>query len=118
MNYISLEILIKNFIELYRRISSPILLVRKINLSVNKLVSESEWVNKERIEQIDLFTNYDEKDKINLLKKEQEKKDHDIQNVILNIKNKYGKNAILKGMNLEDGATARDRNKQIGGHHE
>ena len=45
-------------------------------------------------------------------------KEKEIQKVILQIKNKYGKNAILKGMNLTEGATAIERNKQIGGHHE
>ena len=41
-----------------------------------------------------------------------------LQHVLLNIKEKYGKNAILKGMNLEEGSTAIERNRQIGGHHE
>ena len=52
------------------------------------------------------------------LKKESEKNDKEIQKVMLQIKNKYGKNAILKGMNLLEGATSKDRNQQIGGHHE
>ena len=68
------------------------------------------------MEQIDLFTNYEEKDKMQKLKKESEKNDKEIQKVMLQIKNKYGKNAILKGMNLQDGATAMERNCQIGGH--
>lgn len=70
------------------------------------------------MEQIDLFTNYEEKDKMQKLKKESEKNDKEIQKVMLQIKNKYGKNAILKGMNLLEGATSKDRNQQIGGHHE
>ena len=68
--------------------------------------------NQQTFEQIDLFTNYTE------LKKEQEKekKEHELQKSILDIKKKYGKNAILKGMNFEDGGTTIERNEQVGGH--
>lgn len=84
--------------ELYDRIVSKELLVRRINLSANNLVEE-------RYEQYDLFTNPAE------LAKERK-----IQEAMLSIKKKFGKNAILKGMNLEEGATTIERNNQIGGH--
>ena len=67
-------------------------------------------------EQLDLFTDY------NAVKKQQEKESEELerekklQHAMLEIKKKYGKNAILKGMNLQEGATARDKNNQIGGH--
>ena len=67
-------------------------------------------------EQLDLFTDFDAKKK---KKEKQEKmleKERQTQEVILSIKKKYGKNAILKGRDLEDGATAKERNNQIGGH--
>ena len=71
---------------------------------------------KGQYEQMNLFTDYgldtvqDEKEK------EREKKEKKLQQAILKVKTKYGKNAILKGMNFEEGATGRSRNKQIGGH--
>ena len=52
------------------------------------------------------------------MEKEQEIEENKLQHVLIDIKNKYGKNAILKGMDLQEGATTIDRNKQIGGHHE
>ena len=82
----------------------------------NKLVDEHSVKNVNKYEQLDLFTDYED------LKKQREKENAEserekrMQNTILDIKKKFGKNAILKGMNLEEGATAKDRNNQIGGH--
>ena len=66
--------------------------------------------------QFDLFANTSLKDEEKQKEQEDIKEEKQIQKVILDIKNKYGKNAILKGMNLEKGATARERNQEIGGH--
>ena len=66
--------------------------------------------------QFDLFSNTSLKDEEKQKEQEDIKEEKQIQKVILDIKNKYGKNAILKGMNLEKGATARERNQEIGGH--
>lgn len=85
-------------LELYDRIISKELLVRRINISANNLV-------KEAYEQFDLFTNPVEQEK-----------ERKMQLAMINIKKKFGKNAILKGMNLEEGATTMERNNQIGGH--
>lgn len=82
----------------------------------NKLVDEHSVKNVNKYEQLDLFTDYED------LKKQREKENAEserekrMQNTILDIKKKFGKNAILKGMNLQEGATAKDRNNQIGGH--
>lgn len=114
----SSTIIMEGFVNLFDKISNPILLVRKLNLSVNKLINEDEIQNKKVVEQIDLFTNYEEQEKKKSQQIEKEKNDKEIQQVMLKIKNKYGKNAILKGMNIIEGATAIERNKQIGGHHE
>ena len=80
------------------------------------LISENKSKEKVVCEQLDLFSDI-EKEVIN---KEQElndeKEERKVQNTILNIKNKYGKNAIIKGMNLEEGATTIERNRQVGGH--
>ena len=99
-------------IKLYERIIDKNLLTRRINISANNLINENDAKNQQTFEQIDLFTNYTE------LKKEQEKekKEHELQKSILDIKKKYGKNAILKGMNFEDGGTTIERNEQVGGH--
>ncbi len=114
----SSNIITEGFINLFDRISNPILLVRKLNLSVNKLISEDNKKNQKVIEQIDLFTNYEEREKRKKQEIINETKEKEIQKVMLEIKNKYGKNAILKGMNIIEGATIIERNQQIGGHHE
>ena len=70
------------------------------------------WKKENKFEQIDLFTDYSEVER----KNEKEKKERNLQRSILDIKKKYGKNAILKGMNFEDGGTTIERNEQVGGH--
>ena len=112
----SSKIIIENMVKLYDNIVNKNLLIRKINIVANNLTKEEDIQIKHKIEQIDLFSEYH--DKTEIIKKEQleEKQENELQNILLNIKNKYGKNAILKGMNLEEGATTIDRNGQIGGH--
>ena len=103
-------------LQLYDKIVNPNLLIRKLTIAVNNLKDEKETTNQKVYEQFDLFSNMEEED-INL-KKEIADLDNEnkIQHVLIDIKKKYGKNAILKGTSLEEGATARDRNRQIGGH--
>ena len=102
--------------ELYDKIVNKKLLIRRINIVANKLVDEHSVKNANKYEQLDLFTDYE------VLQKQREKENAEserekrMQNTILDIKKKFGKNAILKGMNLQEGATAKDRNNQIGGH--
>ena len=112
----STKVLSKKCMELFERIINKDLLVRRVNISACNLVDESKAKNEVIHEQLDLFSNSEEK----LLENEEEKLQQEdelkLQHVLLNIKNKYGKNAILKGMNLEDGATTIDRNSQVGGH--
>ena len=103
-------------LELYDRIVNPHLLIRRINVTANRVVAEDSVVEEECMEQLDLFTDYDalERQRAELdAELEREKR---MQHAVLDIKKKFGKNAILKGMNLQEGATARDRNSQIGGH--
>ena len=66
-------------------------------------------------EQLDIFSMFDAEDKAKA-EAEEQAREKKIQHAVLDIKKKFGKNAIVKGMNLEEGATAMDRNKQIGGH--
>ena len=108
----STKIIMEAVTKLYEKIINPKLLVRKINISANNLVNEADVINKPRYCQFDLFT-----DNTNQLDtKKQEMDEHKVQLALLKIKHKYGKNAILKGMNLEEGATAKQRNEQVGGH--
>ena len=102
-------------LELFDRIVDKDLLVRRLYITAGKVVDESE--KKEPVpEQMDLFTDYAEEEKKRAEEKERLEKERKRQQAVLDIKNKYGKNAILKGMNLEEGATAKRRNGQIGGH--
>ena len=114
----SSKTIIEHMLKLYDKITNKNLLIKRINITANNVISEDLIQDKPTYEQYDLFTDYkaleEQKNKL----KEEEIKDKKIQNVMLDIKNKYGKNAILKGMNLEVGATTIDRNKQIGGHRE
>ena len=102
-------------LELFDRIVDKDLLVRRLYITAGKVVDERE--KKEPVpEQMDLFTDYAEEERKRTAEKEQLEKERKRQQAVLDIKNKYGKNAILKGMNLEEGATAKNRNGQIGGH--
>jgi len=102
---------------LFDRIIDKNMTVRRVNISANNLIPRS-TVKKKEFEQLDLFTDYAESQRQQKeLEKKLEKESH-IQEAMLSIKHKYGKNAIIKGMNLEEGATTIDRNKQIGGHKE
>lgn len=107
----SSKLIVDATMELFDRIVDKSLLVRRINIAVCKLQKEKD-VNENQVEQLDLFTDYEKKN----AQEESLKKEKRMQEAVLSIKKKYGKNAILKGMNLEEGATAKERNSQIGGH--
>ena len=103
--------------DLYAKIVNPNLLVRRINLTVNHVISEEEAASLARAsEQLDLFTDYEEKARDEKEKADDMAKERKVQEALLGIKEKYGKNAILKGLNFEEGATTKERNQQIGGH--
>lgn len=114
----SSKIIRDKMVELYEKIINPNLLIKRINMSAAKVTSLSEEEKKTKYIQFQLFTNTDEQTKKLKLEEVKEQEERNLQNVILNLKQKYGKNSILKGMNLEAGATTRERNVQIGGHHE
>lgn len=107
----SSKLIVDATMKLFDRIVDKSLLVRRINIAVCKLQKEKD-VNENQVEQLDLFTDYEKKN----AQEENLKKEKRMQEAVLSIKKKYGKNAILKGMNLEEGATAKERNSQIGGH--
>ena len=100
--------------ELYDRIVNPKLYVRRVTITANHVISEALAVEENSYEQMNLFKDYNEVlENKNAKELEREKR---MQKAVLSIKKKYGKNAILKGMNLQEGATTMERNNQIGGH--
>ena len=102
--------------DLYDRIIDHNLLVRRIYVTACHVTEESAAPEQPAFEQLDLFTDYQA---LEQKKQEEEAKlnrEKQLQQAMLGIQKKYGKNAVLKGMNLEEGATARERNRQIGGH--
>ncbi len=102
--------------ELYDRIVNKDLLIKRLYITANHVVDEKSVSEQKNYEQLDLFTDYEETQKIRRQEEQELKKEKDIQHTILDIKKKFGKNAILKGMNMQEGATAKDRNNTIGGH--
>ena len=95
---------------IYDRIVDPDLMVRRFNIAVVHLLTEAEAAETRTEDQLDMFSGpADERDE----RREREKR---MQLALLDIRDKYGKNAIVKGLNLKEGATAMERNKQIGGH--
>ncbi len=112
----STKLILDGVMDLFDKIVNPDLLVRRVNIVANHITDEASLKEKSTFEQMDLFTNYEEKatlDEVEAIALEKEKK---LQHAMLDIKKKFGKNAILKGTNLQEGATTRARNKQIGGH--
>lgn len=108
--------IMKAVMGLYDEIVNPILLVRRINIVANHIAEEKTIKSQSSYEQLDLFTDYgtkEIKEKEEALEVEKEKQ---LSLTMLDIKKKFGKNIILKGMNLQEGATTRERNNQIGGH--
>lgn len=99
--------------DLFARIVNPDLLVRRISLCANRVVSEAEAVQEERYEQMSLFE--EEKQGADA-SEEMLERERKLQQAMLDVKKRYGKNAMVKGMNLQEGATTMERNSQIGGH--
>ena len=114
----SSQIITEKVSELFDRITNPDLLVRRLTLSVNKLVSETDLKTKQQPEQLELFTDYAQLVKQRELEATKSVKERRACEAILKIKKMFGKNAVLKGLNFAEGATQRNRNEQIGGHHE
>ena len=103
--------------ELYDRIVNPDLLVRRLSLVTNRVIPESVAAEQNRVpQQLDLFTDYEALEKQKQEEKAKRDKERRLQETQLKIKQRFGKNAILRGLNFEEGATAKERNKQIGGH--
>lgn len=106
----STKLMTEATIALFDRISDKSLTVRKVNISLNHIIYEKDIV--EPVEQLDLFTDYSKREEEERLLK----RERNLQKALINIQRRYGKNAILKGTNYQEGATTRERNNQVGGH--
>lgn len=112
----STRIIIDAVLGLFDRIVDKNLLVRRINIVANRVVSESSVDTSPQMEQLDLFTDYEELDRKRKKENAALERERKAQEAIIELRKKFGKNAVLKGMNLQEGATTKDRNEQIGGH--
>ena len=101
---------------MFDQIINKDLYVRRVYVIAGNVKRKDSIKNEKVYEQIDLFTDYESRDKEDMEKNFSLEKDANLQEVLLGIKNKYGKNSIVKGMNLEEGGTAIERNGQVGGH--
>lgn len=108
--------LIEAAVNLFDRIVNQDLLIRRLNITFNHVIGENLADIQPQFQQLDLFTDIQEEQR--RIEKERQELDREKrkQKAMLTIKKKFGKNAILKGINLQEGATAKDRNDRIGGH--
>ncbi len=111
----STRILTDAVMDLYDRIADPNLLVRRVNLVANHVLPES-GIPEEPQVQMNFFLDMEAEERRREAEEQNLRREKQRQQALLQIRRKYGKNAILKGMNYQEGATARDRNRQIGGH--
>jgi DNA polymerase V len=113
----STKLIMAATVELFDKIIDKNLLTRRMSITACNVLPEGEEDDNKIVdEQLDLFTDYEQLAMEKSKQQEQLKKERSVQQTLIKIKNKYGKNAIVKGMNLEEGGTTIDRNGQIGGH--
>ena len=114
----SAKIIMEHMLQLFDRITNPDLLVRKITIGANHVLNENDVPAASTQEQPDLFTDYAALEKQQQAENAELEKERRLQQALLQIKKQFGKNAVLKAMNLQDGATVKERNQQVGGHKE
>jgi DNA polymerase V len=105
-------------VSLFDRIVDRSLTVRRITVTANHVLPESEAREAEASvpEQLNLFVDYEAQEREQAAQREELERERQMQKTVIALKKKFGKNAVIKGMNLQEGATAKDRNRQIGGH--
>ena len=96
--------------ELFDRIVDASLLIRRITITANRVTCEK--TAEPEFEQLDLFSDFE----VQAEKRKREQREKNMQKAMLTIQRKYGKNAVVRGMNLQEGATTIERNGQVGGH--
>ena len=102
--------------DLYQLIADRRLKIKRINISANNLIDKASYNPKQDLKQVSLFDDLDQELSNEAKRNEMVEKEYKLQKTISRVKGKYGRNALIKGMSLEDGATAKERNEQIGGH--
>ena len=112
----SARVITEAAMELFDRNVNPKLLIRRLTINVNQVVDEERMKANRQAEQLSMFADYEQVARENEAEQTALAKERRMQETVLSIKRKFNKNAIFKGTDLEDGATARDRNAQIGGH--
>lgn len=112
----STRVITRAMMELFDRVTDPALTVRRLNVAANDLLSEEQAMRETGDGQMDLFSDTAEQLRQKQAREEALAREKRRQKAILAIQKRYGKNALLKGMDLEEGATTQDRNRQIGGH--
>lgn len=112
----STRMIMSAVMDLYDRIVDRNLLIRRVNIAASHVVDIPSATKSIGCEQLDLFTDYEAMEKKRAEENEALERENRLQNAVLSIKKRYGKSAILKGMNFQEGATTVERNKQIGGH--
>ena len=112
----STKLITKAVTELYDRIVDKDLFVRRMYVVAKHVINEDSVPENHEPEQLSFFVDFEKEDKKRETENRKLERERRAQEAILSIKERYGKNAILKGMNLEEGATAAERNSQIGGH--
>lgn len=108
----STKLICETAMKLFDRIVDKDLLVRRMYIVANHIITENDAEKEREYVQLNLFSGTGKQE----AEENELKKEKDMQKAILKIKSKYGKNSIIKGMNLKEGATALERNRQIGGH--
>jgi DNA polymerase V len=112
----STQIITDAITSLFDKYVNPILLIRRLNITVNNLKTKEEATKDKGPQQLDLFCDYEKKEQEEKERKARLDKERRIQEAQISIKRRFGKNSILRGLNFQEGATAKERNKQIGGH--
>lgn len=112
----STKLIIEAVMRLYDRVVNPLLLVRRVNLTANRVVPESALPKEPEAQQLSLFTDDAAEQERQQREEAALAREKRMQRAVLQIQDKFGKNAILKGINLQEGATTIERNEQIGGH--
>ncbi len=113
----STRLIVQAACDVYDRITDPALLLRRFSLAVTHLVTCGE-ADKEAPppEQLDLFTDYEARERERETEEAGLEKERRVQKALLDIRDRYGKNAVVKGLSMQEGATGIERNKQVGGH--
>ena len=112
----STRLIIDAMMDLYERIVDKNLLVRRVTISANHVMHESAAGSAAPLEQLDMFSDYAEQERKLQTEQAALEREKRGQQAIIALRKRFGKNAVLKGMNLQEGATTKDRNEQVGGH--